>query len=805
MVRPILPKHEREVTPALSASGRESTPEGGRTTKRRCISSACLPCRRRKSKCDGASPACSTCAAVYQMECVYDTDSDRRRKTTLKRDMEQLREKTDTLDSTIALIRSAPDEEVSAIVDHIRAHGSLQNLPDRINQRSSSEGVNDTGLLEVDEGGHLRHFGRRASLSAIHAHPSRPSTPRASRLREGPWTNVTDDVRFVSELISLYFTWHHPIHVLLSKNCFLSDMERRRSKYCSPLLVNAILALACHYTSHPAARLDPADPSTCGDHFFREAKALLQEEEEDNPSLTVVQALAIMSLREAGKGRDSSGWMYAGRAIRVALDLGLQVPITAETGKHFTHTEIEVRKITLWGVFLLDKLWCMQFGRLPELPSSFVGIPKPIVITPFEKESWPPYSESGTPSYLQEISIQSYTLAEILGQILFAQQSPREPPPSMLKVKTFHERLMQWREKLPQHLELHERSNPAVLCLHMFYYSTILYLFRPILMTPQGLSPADYTRIREICNSAANHLSNVFFHYQSLHYDQHPISAVCNMVLSAALYYLENAPVSTWNFEQCIILLRKLGKTWEVSNQALRALESHIRAGISDDVLVDGEKLLTIFTSLEDAERKLETERRSLSSECLSFQSGLSDHTTTEANFELAPPHPAHPHAHQHPTTEPAFTNPFAPPPQPLINEMSHTHAPLLPLHPHRHHPHPHQLPSHPTSVSPSRPRTTPPTLSLADHPAFTIDPTVPRSFLRPEVEGATAAGFEQSCQEFMKSLGVGMGEAPGEEEWLKGVVMGDVAGMNGLGLGGGEEGLALEEEEGGLGIGRWG
>lgn len=132
-------------------------------------------------------------------------------------------------------------------------------------------------------------------------------------------------------------------------------MEKGRSKYCSPLLVNAILSLACHYTSRPEVRSDLGDPSTCGDHFFREAKALLLEEEEDNPSITVAQALGIMSLREAGKGRDSSGWMYAGRAIRVAMDLGLQIPINSETGKHFSHSEIEVRKITLWGLYLIDK------------------------------------------------------------------------------------------------------------------------------------------------------------------------------------------------------------------------------------------------------------------------------------------------------------------------------------------------------------------------------------------------------------------------------------------------------------------
>lgn len=112
-----------------------------------------------------------------------------------------------------------------------------------------------------------------------------------------------------------------------------------------------------------------------------------------------------------------------------------------------------------------NRLWCMQFGRLPQLPSSFVGVPKPIIIPPLEKENWPPSSNSGTSSYLQTISIQSYALAEILDQILFAQQSPREPPPSMLKVQCFHERLTQWREQLPPHLEIHERSTPAVLCL----------------------------------------------------------------------------------------------------------------------------------------------------------------------------------------------------------------------------------------------------------------------------------------------------------------------------------------------------
>ena len=33
--------------------------------KRRCVSTACIACRRRKSKCDGNQPSCAACSSVY--------------------------------------------------------------------------------------------------------------------------------------------------------------------------------------------------------------------------------------------------------------------------------------------------------------------------------------------------------------------------------------------------------------------------------------------------------------------------------------------------------------------------------------------------------------------------------------------------------------------------------------------------------------------------------------------------------------------------------------------------------------------
>jgi hypothetical protein len=153
------------------------------------------------------------------------------------------------------------------------------------------------------------------------------------------------------------------VHVLFSKSCFVSDMRKRRTKYCTPLLFNAMLALACHYSCRVEARADVDDPRTVGDHFFREARRLLYEEERGNGDvagggLAKVQALAVMSIREAGCGRDESGWGFLVRAVGSAVDLGLVEGV--EKGGEFSITMGEVRRITGWGVFLLDK-WVFFF------------------------------------------------------------------------------------------------------------------------------------------------------------------------------------------------------------------------------------------------------------------------------------------------------------------------------------------------------------------------------------------------------------------------------------------------------------
>jgi len=81
-------------------------------------------------------------------------------------------------------------------------------------------------------------------------------------------------------------------------------------------------------------------------------------DEHEKARLTTVQALALMSVREAGCGREAKGWVYSGMSFRMACDLGLNLDSGALPGSNesrFDDEEVDARRITFWGCFLFDK------------------------------------------------------------------------------------------------------------------------------------------------------------------------------------------------------------------------------------------------------------------------------------------------------------------------------------------------------------------------------------------------------------------------------------------------------------------
>lgn len=295
-----------------------------------------------------------------------------------------------------------PEDDVAALVRQIRTCESLDEMAENIAAREKGELVESPdlqspvfepddsvspfeaqlstrmGSLQLDDGS-VRYIGGTSNLVFLGETDSATGDPNRSTLNQRPtdateipvtsWTDVPRDGEFILHLMNMYFTWHYPYFACLSKDLFLRDfrqgkqpstrLRKNKNTYCSSLLVNVILALGCHFSELPAARLDAEDPTTIGDHFFNEAKRLIKDHDEhEEASLPTVQALALMSVREAGCGREQKGWIYSGMSFRLANDMGLNLDsgsLATGTGAPLDEREVDARRITFWGCYLFDK------------------------------------------------------------------------------------------------------------------------------------------------------------------------------------------------------------------------------------------------------------------------------------------------------------------------------------------------------------------------------------------------------------------------------------------------------------------
>jgi hypothetical protein len=170
------------------------------------------------------------------------------------------------------------------------------------------------------------------------------------------WTDVTIDDNLVHHLLALYFCWEYPTFASLSKEHFLLDYTSGNERFCSSLLVNAILSVGAMFSDLPQIRTDPEDSATAGLQFFHEAQKLLGHE--DIATLPTIQALNIMSLRQASSGNDASGWHYARQAMRMAIDMDLPSDNLEQGYRQdspHSQAERQVRAATFWGCFTLEQ------------------------------------------------------------------------------------------------------------------------------------------------------------------------------------------------------------------------------------------------------------------------------------------------------------------------------------------------------------------------------------------------------------------------------------------------------------------
>jgi hypothetical protein len=443
---------------------------------------------------------------------VYDPNSDHRRKGVYKEKIDSLKTRNSTLQTLVQAILNATEDDIPALIRQIRTCESLDDVADsilkqeqgieddEIEEEMKDEFPNDHPTFETElsgkmgelrlENGSVRFIGGTSNL--LYLSPTDENDEGSSELQQQDepltsWTTVTTDTEVIVHLINMYFTWHYPYFTTLSKTLFYRDFLLgkppgipKRTIYCSALLVNAMLALGCHFTNSPAGCADPNDPTTKGDAFFQEAKRLIVENDEyEKPRLTTVQALALMSVREAGCGREAKGWVYSGMSFRMAQDMGLNLDSGGMTANKETmdEGEIDARRVTFWGCFLFDKCWSNYLGRLPQLPTSNITVPKYDVFPDEDADIWSPYTDNGVgqthsqASRTRTVALQISALCEISSDLLIFFYHPQQLERSqgkaaeLKKLSELHTRLEAWRKDLPKELEPKDGQLPNVLLM----------------------------------------------------------------------------------------------------------------------------------------------------------------------------------------------------------------------------------------------------------------------------------------------------------------------------------------------------
>lgn len=246
-----------------------------------------------------------------------------------------LQEARDWLNIILETIRQ--DGHDKEIVARLRAGESHQNIADwlidrvQVQRDISITPPSRDNLIEV-VGGFEKEYQEADGL--FRAEKSRSADP------EIIWTQVSQSHTLIGHLFDLYFTWVHPVHMLFSELDFKESFRSNEGNYCSPALVNAICAMACHLLENESAgSSESKEAATLREGFLSEARRQL------TPDLcyemTSIQALAVMYIVEvsSGKARNAMGYLRSAvENIRTANN----------------NQSAESRQITLWGINTLN-------------------------------------------------------------------------------------------------------------------------------------------------------------------------------------------------------------------------------------------------------------------------------------------------------------------------------------------------------------------------------------------------------------------------------------------------------------------
>lgn len=308
--------------------------------------------------------------------------------------------------------------------------------------------------------------------------------PYLWRASAAKWTTVIKDDRLLTRLLNSYFLHHYPVFPCVHKDYFLEDMVAGRNRFCSPLLVNTILAAACHADESIPGSAKFWEPSNLAYRFLAEAKRLW-ELQSGQSSLTTIQAATILNVICNEDAMDKVGRAYIVQAVAMAHDIDLFDPSV----QHRSTKMQRARAFTAWSLFAWDAQLAFYYFREPLLPHApKFELPDPTADPSWYSELWVRYPIYGTnlsthlPDYIKarmEFSALTHEFSRAYFRQPRGQQGSTDEAvdgPSPAQIRTYRAKLQDWFDCLPASLAAGNIALPAHIRVHVEYYRTMIML-----------------------------------------------------------------------------------------------------------------------------------------------------------------------------------------------------------------------------------------------------------------------------------------------------------------------------------------
>ncbi|KAI2924079.1 transcriptional regulator family: Fungal Specific TF [Aspergillus niger] len=574
---------------------------------------SCEACRKRKVKCNGASPSCSRCATRGEV-CVYSLAP------TLSY-TKQLEARVAQLEDALSKLRNQqPPESVSRKGASPASPGESSASPG-IRTRIKEEDENEQELARDFEGLKVEHDGRISfhGPTSLFQLPSGllNETSSKSRLamqlegrkerlinnawRERAFEQMATMPEPFQYLLDSHWCWIQPLFGFVYRPTFTRDMKVNGPYYTDALL-NAILAHSVRW-----CKLEPKigpilDSFEGGAQFsHRAVSGLYDSLKAGYVGIPTIQTLLLLSAQEFGRGNRSQAWLYSGMAFRILDDLGINIDSRKYSDSaHLTDEDIELRNRLFWSCYFWDKLISLYFGRSPTMQHSRVSPPRMILDDTAEVELWTPHGvefPDGThypPTQAHSTScfMKMCGLAEILNQILIHIYDPLRQVSEVEYYNCIQEQaanLADWWEELPDYLKLLPMDLPPysppshIVTLNCLYHTINILLHRPVLCSKSNRESNDKSHLIQ-CMTSATTILTLFDLYRRTFGDSHVVLSLSYSVYTAASIFLLEiqalkyaAPGTLDKLKYCIYALERVKGTSPVISTALSLIYQELQ------------------------------------------------------------------------------------------------------------------------------------------------------------------------------------------------------------------------------------